>query len=630
MAFNPRTINKELDFANLAKHNDNYADIKTELDAHDAHIAAQTAHGSTAAATPGAIMQRDSAGRAKVAAPAAADDIARKAEVDAVQGGLDTHEADVAAHLSAADRTKLDGIEPGAQPNQNAFAQVNNAVAASESDTLTIAGGTGITISTNPTTKTVTVTATGEATPGAHGSSHDPDGSDPIPELVALRSKFNALTAADIGAETPAGAQAKVDALAGAGNTKTVKQLDDEVTAHLADKVTKGELVTYAGDYGVTADGSTDDTQGMKDAIAGTPAGGTLLLPLGQIFITDELSITKPIKIIGSLSEDQGYTILKVNLDGKGESKVAIRINNQIHGCEFADFYIDHVGAEATHDGILLDGVAGDYPNFIWYTKLRGLYVRGFRNNFRFRNVVIADVVNCRSISATGDGFTQEGFATALNFRGCYAQDGANGSGFMLSDAYYSGFSGCCSDGNKYGYTLFDTLGGYVLNCGSEMCTRFAVFSRSSVTRVDGLTLVESGVDQGSIFWPTAVYVESGNCDIRGVVEERVTTGNTRLYTILFEQGASGAIETTGHELLDIYIPYDGSCAIDGQYLTQGTPTKIGWKAKDVGKVVYNQNAVEQGTTPNKYIIFGYRRMTTGDGNVLGTDWLPLRALTGN
>lgn len=244
MAFNPRTITKELDFANLARHNDNYADIKTELGAHESaiatHTAAQTAHGSTAAATPGKIMQRDSAGRAKVAAPAAADDIARKAEVDAVQEALDDHIDDADVHLSESDRDKLDGIEPGAQPNQNAFAQVNNVVAASESDTLTIVGGTGIAVTTNPATKTVTLTATGDATPGPHGPSHDPDGSDPIPALSALIDDFNALTAADIGAETPAGAQAKVDALAGAGNTKTVKQLDDDVSAHLADTAADG------------------------------------------------------------------------------------------------------------------------------------------------------------------------------------------------------------------------------------------------------------------------------------------------------------------------------------------------------------------------------------------------------
>lgn len=255
MAFTPKQITKELDMANLAKHNDNLTAIKTELDAHESsitsHIAAQTAHGSTAAASPGKIVQRDSAGRAKVNAPAAADDIARKAEVDAVQGALDTHEADADVHLSAADRTKLDGIEDGAEPNQNAFAQVNNVVAGAESDTLTIAGGTGITVTTNPTTKTVTVTATGDATPGAHGSSHNNDGADPIPDLVALRGEFDALTAADIGAETPAGAQAKVDALAGEGNTKTVA----EVTAQLAEMAKP--TISFCFDDGYVEDNLT-------------------------------------------------------------------------------------------------------------------------------------------------------------------------------------------------------------------------------------------------------------------------------------------------------------------------------------------------------------------------------------
>lgn len=243
MAFTPQTINKELDMANLAKHNANYSAIKTELDAHDAHVAAQTAHGSTPEATAGKIMQRDSAGRAKVAAPSASDDVARKAEVDVVQANLDAHEADSVAHLSTSDREKLDGLEVGAEANQNAFAQVNNVVAGAESDTLTIAGGTGITVSTNPTTKTLTVTATGEATPGAHGSSHNTDGADPIPDLVALRDEFDALTPADIGAETPAGAQAKVEELSGQ-------------TMHAINVIA----------YGAVGDGVTDDFEAIQAA----------------------------------------------------------------------------------------------------------------------------------------------------------------------------------------------------------------------------------------------------------------------------------------------------------------------------------------------------------------------------
>lgn len=195
MAFNRRVITKELDMANLAKHNDNYTDIQTELDANasaiSTHVAAQSAHGSTSDAAAGKIVQRDSDGRAKVAAPVAEDDIARKAEVDAVQTNLDEHEADAVAHLSADDRAKFNGVQAGAEPNQNAFAKVNDVPAVTKSDTLTLEGGTGITITTNSSSRKVTVTATGTATPGAHGSSHNVDGSDPIPDLVEMsKTKF--------------------------------------------------------------------------------------------------------------------------------------------------------------------------------------------------------------------------------------------------------------------------------------------------------------------------------------------------------------------------------------------------------------------------------------------------------
>jgi hypothetical protein len=47
------------------------------------HAASTSPHGATSAATASRIIIRDSAGRAKIAAPSASDDIARKAEVDA-------------------------------------------------------------------------------------------------------------------------------------------------------------------------------------------------------------------------------------------------------------------------------------------------------------------------------------------------------------------------------------------------------------------------------------------------------------------------------------------------------------------------------------------------------------------
>jgi len=62
----------------------------TNLEAVNTHINAGTAHGSAAAATANAIVQRDASGRAKVAAPSAVDDIARLDTVTGKVGDLTT------------------------------------------------------------------------------------------------------------------------------------------------------------------------------------------------------------------------------------------------------------------------------------------------------------------------------------------------------------------------------------------------------------------------------------------------------------------------------------------------------------------------------------------------------------
>lgn len=62
-----------------------------------------------------------------------------------------------------------------------------------------LVAGTGITIAPDATLKRITIAATGEAAPGPHASTHAAGGTDPV-------------SPASIGAETPAGAQAKVDA----------------------------------------------------------------------------------------------------------------------------------------------------------------------------------------------------------------------------------------------------------------------------------------------------------------------------------------------------------------------------------------------------------------------------------
>lgn len=133
--------------------------------------------------------------------------------------------------MAAADKGKLDGVQTGAEANQNAFTGVNNVLATNKTDTLQITGGTGISVTTNPANKQVTVTATGTATPGAHASSHITGGTDVIPNAVT-NGNSGLMSGADaqfvrIEGETKAGAQNKADASLVAANEYTDVQVGD-------------------------------------------------------------------------------------------------------------------------------------------------------------------------------------------------------------------------------------------------------------------------------------------------------------------------------------------------------------------------------------------------------------------
>jgi hypothetical protein len=55
-------------------------------------------------------------------------------------------------------------------------------------------------------------------------------------------------------------------------------------------------------------------------------------------------------------------------------------------------------------------------------------------------------------------------------------------------------------------------------------------------------------------------------------------------------------------------------------------PTTGTWK---VGDFVLKSNPVVAGAGGSQYVISGWRRITSGSGNVLNTDWVESRELTG-
>jgi hypothetical protein len=81
---------KKANQADLASHTDASAPHSghATTSALSGHTGATTAHAATSAATASRIMMRDAYGRAKVAAPSAADDIARLDSITKTQAGL--------------------------------------------------------------------------------------------------------------------------------------------------------------------------------------------------------------------------------------------------------------------------------------------------------------------------------------------------------------------------------------------------------------------------------------------------------------------------------------------------------------------------------------------------------------
>ncbi|MGG1613524.1 tail fiber protein [Paenibacillus phoenicis] len=89
-AATPKAVKSAYDTAMAAQTTANAANeaAATAQSNIDIHAALTTAHGATSAATANRLIARDSAGRAKVAAPSASDDIARKDTVDNAVGNL--------------------------------------------------------------------------------------------------------------------------------------------------------------------------------------------------------------------------------------------------------------------------------------------------------------------------------------------------------------------------------------------------------------------------------------------------------------------------------------------------------------------------------------------------------------
>ncbi|MBP1995534.1 glycosyl hydrolase family 28-related protein [Paenibacillus eucommiae] len=114
-------------------------------------------------------------------------------------------------------------------------------------------------------------------------------------------------------------------------------------------------------------------------------------------------------------------------------------------------------------------------------------------------------------------------------------------------------------------------------------------------------------------------------------------TGTTYQGIFLGNYGAPATLERLHMEgnRIDISASYsiEDTIVVNGQRsgsqaLTfAALPAQSTWK---IGDSITLATPLQAGTAPNKYMIVGWQRITNGTGNVLNTDWLERRVLTGN
>jgi len=214
--------------------------------------------------------------------------LAENTDVAGATTSDDLAEGTTNLYLTSAERTKLSGIAAGAEVNQNAFSNVavtgQDAVAADgKTDTLNLAAGTGITITTNATTDTVTIT---NSATGANAFGN-----------VAVTGQNT--VAADSTNDT-------LTLVAGTGISITTDDVNDNIT--ITNSVTAPNTfgtIEVSGQSAVVAD-STTDTLTLAAAntnvvITTNATTDTVTFGLGTDIVTGSVSVTGALTAIGNV-----------------------------------------------------------------------------------------------------------------------------------------------------------------------------------------------------------------------------------------------------------------------------------------------------------------------------------------
>lgn len=254
--------------------------------------------------------------------------------------------------------------------------------------------------------------------------------------------------------------------------------------------------------YGAVGDGVADDYQAFVNAIAAVPAHGTLYVPIGLYRLSEEIVITKPIRILGEYS---GWDVYDANPD----VPVAV-MNKPLIKSESDDYgiYVKCLGF--TLENVALEMTA-TYINGGLCISNENSTVEKFN---RFNRIVNCSFINNTSTWGAGVtckytglttiercltyGFTIGYFITQLNTNNktntsicllnCWAEN-YHSSGYNLGECYYGCLLNCASDSineNTNGYVLNKCFGTKLVSCGSEKNVNGFIFDQCYGCSVSG------------------------------------------------------------------------------------------------------------------------------------------------
>lgn len=248
----------------------------------------------------------------------------------------------------------------------NSFAKINDVEAEGE-DAVTIEAGTGITITTTPEEKKIRITATGEATPGPHGSEHNHDGADPIPALDQLRDDYN-FHLTDIAAH----------------------DITRSATIVIASSTSRNK---DQADF--VCDGVSDHIQLQQALDSLSTSGGRVILLEGIYNFSSFVSFPSNIIV-----EGQGSSTQIIYPASSGTTDAVWIISGQ-NNCTIKNLVLDG-GGEMEHSGIRV----GNSTN----VRLEGVTVRNFAGQYAIRLGGAYNIAfRCLTENNTGGGLELNG-----------------------------------------------------------------------------------------------------------------------------------------------------------------------------------------------------------------------------